>query len=115
METAASCVMQGSKNVTVVGRSDVPFQESLGQEIGQRIKEYCVSKGIKYIKNKAAKFEGSDGKVTQVVLGDDVALPADICIVGIGGFFETEFLSDTGLNMTKKGTIVVNEVNDFAY
>lgn len=110
MESAAYCAPKVGR-VTVLGRTDVPFLDSLGREFGQRIVELFETHGV-HIRNNvyAVKFEGSDNKLTGVVLNTGETIPAEICIVGIGSEYDTKFLSETDIKLTKQGAIEVNEV-----
>ena len=74
------------------------FQEEQGKvkfELGVGLKE----------------FVGQDGKLTGVAVGDgSKVIDADIAIVGIGVIPNTAFLRDSGLNLTRRGEVVVDEV-----
>ena len=56
------------------------------------------------------EFVGEDGVLTGVVLNSGTELKADICIAGIGCVPATDFLKESGLNLTQRGEIVVDEV-----
>ena len=56
------------------------------------------------------EFVGEDGMLTGVVLNSGAELKADICIAGIGCVPATDFLKESGLNLTQRGEIVVDEV-----
>lgn len=111
MESASYCAPKVGR-VTVLGRSEVPFHDVLGKEVGQRIVELFESKGVSILNNThAVRFEGSDNKLTHVVLNNGKTIPADICIVGIGSEYDTKFLSNTDIKLTKQGAIEVDEVS----
>lgn len=111
MESAAYCSPKVSR-VTVIGRSAVPFLENLGTEVGARFQKYFESRGVSYRNNtNVVRFEGENNKLTQVVLDTGETIPADICIVGVGSDYDTGFLKDAGVILTKQGAIEVNEVN----
>lgn len=111
MESAAF-VANKVKSVTVLGRSSVPFENILGKDIGQQIADLFKSKGVNLIMNSnVEKFVGENGKVTHVV-ADGQSIPADICITGLGVKYGTEFLKNSGISLTKKGSIDVNEVRN---
>ena len=78
--------------------SPLQFQEEKGNvkfELGVGLKE----------------FVGEDGKLTGVAVGDgSKVIDADIAIVGIGVVPNTGFLKDSGLNLTRRGEVVVDEV-----
>lgn len=54
-------------SVTVVGNTSVPFEYSLGQDVGKRIQEMFEEQKVKFI-NKAGvtQFTESDGKLSGV-------------------------------------------------
>ena len=57
------------------------------------------------------EFVGQDGKLTGVAIGDgSKVIDADIAIVGIGVVPNTGFLRDSGLNLTRRGEVVVDKV-----
>ena len=57
------------------------------------------------------EFVGQDGKLTGVAVGDgSKVVEADIAIVGIGVIPNTAFLRDSGLNLTRRGEVIVDKV-----
>ena len=61
------------------------------------------------------EFQGEDGKVTGVVLSNDKVVEADVCVLGIGVVPATAFLKDSGLNLTQRGEVVVDQVRKQLY
>lgn len=109
MESAAYCSPKVGR-VTVIGRSAVPFVENLGLEVGARFQKYFESRGVSYRNNSnVVRFEGENNKLTKVVLNTGETIPADICIVGIGSEYDTDFLKESGIILTKHGAIEVDE------
>ena len=46
-------------------------------------------KGVKfYFKTTAKEFTGVEGKVSGVTLTDGTKLPIDLCVMGVGEYFE---------------------------
>lgn len=112
MEAAAYCVNKVA-SVIVVGRTEVPFENVLGNAIGKSIGNLFESKGVKLIGNaQAEKFVGENGKLTGVVVSGQI-IPADVCIVGLGVEYDTCFLKDTNVKLTSNGAVDVNEVRWF--
>lgn len=67
METAAYCVSH-CKSVTVVGRSETPFQESLGSQLGNRIAKLFIDKGVKLKMSRAVTEIKGKTKVISLFL-----------------------------------------------
>lgn len=112
MEAAAFCV--GKVNsVVVLGRSSDPFKETLGENVGSRIRHlFENTKGVIMEMNvQVTEFGGKDGKVSSVKLNDGRTLDADVVIVGIGAIFNSEFLSQSEVETTGNGAVQTNEVS----
>lgn len=110
MEAASYCVDK-VKSVTVIGRDQVPFRQLLGTEIGSAFKTLFEEKGIKFVMNSGMKacIGDGEGNIQQVELVNGDRLEADLCIMGVGGAVNTEFLKNSGIELTKNGSIEVNE------
>lgn len=97
MEAAAGLTKQGV-NVTVVSPDTVPFESTLGKQIGQVFQQVHEENGVSFtLERKATQFEG-DGSVEAVILDNGVRLPADLVVVGIGVQPATEILQGVELN-----------------
>lgn len=109
MESAAFCASK-VKSVMVLGKASVPFENILGKEIGERIAKLFTSKGVNLqMSSNIEKFVGENGKLTQVI-ANGVAIPADLCIVGLGSQYDTKFLQESGISLTENGAVEVDEV-----
>ena len=109
MEAAAFCAGKVA-SVTVIGRSEVPFENTLGKAVGKSIGNFFESKGVKVIGNaNVEKFVGESNSLTGVVLNGET-IPADICIVGLGIAYDTKFLTGSDVKLTGHGAIEVDEV-----
>ncbi|XP_054724691.1 apoptosis-inducing factor 3-like [Uloborus diversus] len=107
----ASYMLNKASSINVIGRSSVPFSAIFGKEIGQRIKDIFIEKGVIFHSgDNISKLNGTDGVLESVELSSGTKIPADICIVGIGVRPATEFLKDSGITMNNKGHILVNEM-----
>lgn len=62
MEAAAFCVSRCA-SVTVVGRSQAPFQESLGLALGERIAKLFTDKGVNLKMSKTLTAIKGESKV----------------------------------------------------
>lgn len=103
----ASYLIDKASSITVIGSSEMPYQNTLGPEIGrvtmmvrQRetegvtlqnefftslLLQMLAERNVKfYMNNSVTEVRGQDGKVKEVVLKSGKVLPADIFIVGIG-------------------------------
>lgn len=108
MEVTSWLVGNGVTDITVVSRSEVPFQNVFGEQIGAFFKTLHEGKGVKFVTGDAASFEGKDGKVCTVVLSDGSRLDADTVIVGAGAILNTAFLKDSSsFELDNQGGVVV--------
>ena len=107
MEAAASLQQYGLE-VTVIAPEQVPFEQLLGQPIGQLFKEIHEAKGVTfYLNHKATKIHG-DLFVSAVELDSGKKLLADIVLVGIGIEPTTDWLR-SALDLTDSGAVSVNQ------
>src|ERR1044072_8971424 len=92
METAAS-LRERKLSVTVVAPGAVPFEKTLGAEIGGLFRRVREARGVEFkLGSGVARFEG-DGAVAAVVLDSGERVEADLVVVGVGvrpgrGFLE---------------------------
>lgn len=110
MEAAAYCSGKAEK-VTVISKTPVPFQEVLGNAVGAAILKLFMEKGVNFIGNSRLLtcIGNAEDKLSEVELDDGTKLKADVCILGIGGTLNTEFLRDSGITLTGHGAVTVNE------
>lgn len=105
MEAAAS-LFKKDKSITVVAPESVPFEYSLGKEIGQIYKELHERRGISFkLEAKVKQFAGN-GKVEKVILDNGDELEADFVLMGVGVKPATEFLN--GFDLNPDGGLPVN-------
>jgi NADPH-dependent 2,4-dienoyl-CoA reductase/sulfur reductase-like enzyme/nitrite reductase/ring-hydroxylating ferredoxin subunit len=106
MEVASSLATRGCE-VTVVAPGEVPFQKTLGAEIGKLFQDVHEEKGVKFkLSASVAGFTGT-GKVTGVTLKNGEQIDADLVVVGVGVKPATAFLK--GLTLHADGGVVVDE------
>jgi NADPH-dependent 2,4-dienoyl-CoA reductase/sulfur reductase-like enzyme len=97
MEAAAS-LSERDISITIVAPESVPFERTLGKEIGKMYKELHKENGISFrLEAKVTRFAGN-GKVEEVILGDGEKLPADFVLMGVGVQPATGFLKGVDLN-----------------
>ena len=105
METAAS-LRARKLAVTVVAPGEVPFEKTLGPEIGGLLRQVHEAQGVEFkLGASAARFEG-DGAVKRVVLDSGERIEADLVVVGVGVRPATDFLE--GVELQGDGGLVVD-------
>lgn len=109
----ASYLASKAKSVTVVGNGAVPFERTLGPEIGQLIKGMHEKKGVKFAMNTGVEaFKASadsEKDVGEVALQNGETVAADVVVLGVGVIPNTAFLKDSGVELTDRGFVRVNE------
>ncbi len=106
METAAS-LRARELSVTVVAPESVPFDKTLGPEIGSMLRTLHEEHGVRFELGAAvASFEG-DGAVRTVVLDDGRRIDADLVVLGAGVRPVTGFVR--GVQLHDDGSLVVDE------
>jgi len=106
MEAAAALRKRGL-SVTVVGRGSVPFQGTLGSEIGAMLQKIQEDKGVSFrLGRQVARLEG-EARVKGVALDNGERLPADLVLVGIGVDPATDYLHGVATN--PDGSVTVDQ------
>uniref|UniRef100_A0A3Q1I3I5 Rieske domain-containing protein n=1 Tax=Anabas testudineus TaxID=64144 RepID=A0A3Q1I3I5_ANATE len=83
----ASYLIDKALSITVIGSSEMPYQNTLGPEIGKVTMMMLSEKNVRfYMNDNVTEVRGVDGKVKEVMLKSGKVLPADVLIVGIGKF-----------------------------
>lgn len=110
LESAAFLANKVEK-VTVIGRDTVPLRTSFGPEIGQCIMELMQSNKIEFIMQNGIKqcFGDTEGRLHSVELNDGKKLKCEICIMGTGSNYYTEFLHNSGIQINADGSIDTDE------
>lgn len=110
MESAAYCVSK-VKKVTVVMHGDVPFKPLLGPRVGAAFKKLFEEKGVHFVNNSGITkcIDNGDGSIGSVELADGTTIEADLCIMGIGSTFYTQFVKGSGIEVRPDDTIEVDE------
>ena len=105
MECAAS-LRKREAAVTVVAPESVPFEFTLGKEVGGMYKTLHETHGVTFaLGTEVEQIEGKD-KVEKVVLRNGRELSADFAILGVGIRPETEFLR--GVARNEDGSVTVD-------
>ncbi|KAK3582946.1 hypothetical protein CHS0354_019953 [Potamilus streckersoni] len=99
-----------AQSVDVIARGTEPLENVFGREIGSMLRKMHEEKGVKFhFESGIKEFLGKNGFVSEAVLSNGTKLPADVCILGVGVVPATEFLKDSGIKMTDRGFIPVNQ------
>jgi NADPH-dependent 2,4-dienoyl-CoA reductase/sulfur reductase-like enzyme/nitrite reductase/ring-hydroxylating ferredoxin subunit len=106
METASGLRTRGLA-VTVVMKEAVPFERTLGKQVGTMLRKFHEEKGVVFhAQRQVRQFEGG-GKVGGVELDDGTKVPTDLVVVGIGVRPATDFVKGVPLNAD--GSLDVDE------
>ncbi|KAJ8392147.1 hypothetical protein AAFF_G00079530 [Aldrovandia affinis] len=106
----ASYLSDKAASVSVVGSSEVPYQRTLGAEIGRVTMQMLREKKVEfYMSDGVAEIRGEDGQVREVVLRSGAVLPADMVVVGIGVIPNTEFLVGGAVELDSKQAVIVDK------
>lgn len=108
LESAAYLVKKVAK-VTVIGRDTTPLRHSFGPEVGERVMRMFEAEGVEFrMQNGIKRCIETNGILTAVELNDCTELKCDICIMGTGSSFYTDFLKDSEIHVNKDGSIDTN-------
>ncbi|XP_063812173.1 apoptosis-inducing factor 3-like isoform X2 [Pseudophryne corroboree] len=109
MEVAAF-LSDKAGSVSVIGKSDVPFQAVLGSQIGAVAMKLLADRGINfYMGTEAREIRGENGQVKEVVLRNGTQISADIVVAGIGVTPVSNFLKGSRVAVDTKGAIYVDQ------
>ncbi|XP_034744994.1 apoptosis-inducing factor 3 [Etheostoma cragini] len=106
----ASYMIDKSSSVTVIGSSELPYQNTLGREVGRVTMTMLSEKNVKFYMNDIVmEIKGVDGKVKEVVLKSGNVIQADVLIVGIGIKPNSEFLRGSKIQTDSKNFVTVDK------
>jgi len=105
MEAAFSLTRRG-KEVTVIAPDKVPFERTLGTEVGAMFQKVHETNGVKFCLGASVKGFGGDGSVEKVVLESGDEVDADLVVVGVGVRPATIFLE--GFELHKDGGVIAD-------
>jgi len=96
-------------DVTVVEMQPHVLLMTMDDDFAETIESHIIDNGVKVINNSAVTaFEGKEGNVSGVVLGDGRVLPADFVIVSVGVKPNISLAEENGIAISRFG-IVTNE------
>ena len=98
-EVAATAVKAGCQ-VKVVSRTHEPMQEALGKTLGGEVKRRHELMGVEFVKGASVFGLIGDGHVERVILDSGVIYDADLVVVAIGSFPNTEWLEGSGIDIS---------------
>ncbi|XP_059207065.1 apoptosis-inducing factor 3 [Centropristis striata] len=106
----ASYLINKALSITVIGSSQLPYQNTLGREIGKFTMKMLSEKNVKFFMNdNVTEIRGVEGKVKFVALKSGKVIPADVLIVGIGIKPNSEFLKGSKIQMDSKNFVIVDK------
>ena len=109
-ECAASLKQEFKDNIEIdmVDIANVPFERTLGKEVGQAIQLMHEKNGVRFSGGAMIKeiTKDEDGKVKSVVFQDGKTLEADMVIMATGVRPNTKYLEGSGIDLAKDGGIV---------
>uniref|UniRef100_A0A3Q3N7A0 Apoptosis inducing factor mitochondria associated 5 n=1 Tax=Mastacembelus armatus TaxID=205130 RepID=A0A3Q3N7A0_9TELE len=106
----ASYLIDKASSITVIGSSEMPYQNTLGPEIGRVTMTMLSEENVKFHMNdNVTEVRGANGKVKEVVLKSGKVIPADVLIVGIGIIPNSELLQGSKIQMDSKNFVTVNK------
>ncbi|CAJ1063748.1 apoptosis-inducing factor 3 [Xyrichtys novacula] len=106
----ASYLIDKASSITVIGSSEMPYQNTLGREIGKVTMMMLSEKNVKfYMNDNVTDVRGAEGKVKEVVLKSGTVIPADVLIVGIGIKPNSEYLRGNKIQMDSKNFVIVDK------
>ncbi|XP_066534346.1 apoptosis inducing factor mitochondria associated 4 isoform X2 [Hoplias malabaricus] len=109
MEVAAY-LSDKAASVAVVGKSEFPYQFSLGPDIGKMTMKMLEEKNVSFYTNDGVvEMRGENGRVKEIVLKTGVVLPVDVVIIGIGVIPNSDFLKGSMVEVDSKNAVVVDK------
>ncbi len=107
MEVASGLAQKGI-HVTVVSPTSLPFEKTLGSELGRLFYQVHEEKGVSFQMGRKVKQLEGEGTVQTVVLDNGDRVVADLVVVGIGVQPVTDFIAGIDLD-PKDQSVPVDE------
>ncbi|KAK5887690.1 hypothetical protein CesoFtcFv8_016274 [Champsocephalus esox] len=106
----ASYLINKASSITLIGSSELPYQNTLGREVGKVTMTMLSEKNLKfYMNDNVTEIKGVDGKVKEVVLKSGKVIPADVLIVCIGIKANSEFLRSSNIQLDQNNFVTVDK------
>jgi 3-phenylpropionate/trans-cinnamate dioxygenase ferredoxin reductase subunit len=96
----AAVASQLGKDVTVIEMEDRVMSRVVSPELSAFYQGVHTAHGVKLELSRGVKGVEGDERVTGVLLDNDIVVPADLVVVGIGILPNTELAEDAGLNVS---------------
>ncbi len=100
-EAAASLAKRGLQ-VSIVEPAATALAAALGPTIGGFVERLHTEAGVDLRTGVGVTRISGDDRVTGVELDDGATLPADVVVVGIGGYPELDYLDGSGIALAEK-------------
>jgi 3-phenylpropionate/trans-cinnamate dioxygenase ferredoxin reductase subunit len=100
LEVAASCRTLGL-DVTVVEALSEPLERSIGSTMGRAVGELHASEGVVLRLGAGVERLLGEGDVEGLLLTDGTTVKADLVVVGIGVYPETDWLAGSGVALDR--------------
>ena len=107
MEAAFSLQSVSDASVTVVAPEEIPFEGTLGEDVGRLIQSEHESNGVQFELGRTVESMQGDGRVNSVRLDSGDHLSADLVLVGIGVRPNTSLIQ--GVDRRTDGSLRVDE------
>ncbi|XP_051956695.1 apoptosis-inducing factor 3 [Xyrauchen texanus] len=105
----ASYMIDKASSITIIGSTELPYQKTLGPEIGKVTMMMLEENGVKFHMNDAiAEVQGENRRVKAVKLKSGTTIETDVLIVGIGVVPNSEFLKGSPIRMDSKNYVIVD-------
>ena len=98
-EVAATAIKKGCE-VKVVSRHHEPIEHALGKTLSAEVKKRHIGKGVEFVRGASVFGLMGDGALERVILDSGVIYEADVLVVAIGSLANTEWLSDSGIDIS---------------
>jgi len=93
--------------VTVLGMEKVPFERVLGRKLGDSIRSFFESKGVKFLGETSVTEVRKVGTGLEALLRSGNKLACDAVVVGVGVTPNADFVS--GVEKARDGSIITDE------
>lgn len=97
-EVAAAARSHGLE-VTIIEALSAPLARVVGEEVGQRCAALHRENGVRVLCGVPVHSLEGDSRVSAVRLANDMRVPADLVVVGVGVVPQTEWLTTSGLTL----------------
>ncbi|MFC7479900.1 NAD(P)/FAD-dependent oxidoreductase [Luedemannella flava] len=98
LETAAAAIGHGCTVTLIEQEAAPPLARVLGAEVGEIFQALHESHGVRVLRDSTVReFGGLSGRLTHLVLDDNLEIPADVAVIGVGIAPNVELASAAGL------------------